>query len=172
MSLNISDWISDNEQPREATISEVEKKLGVKLPSAYIALMKSWNGGYLPNEHQVLIGEKIPEKLNYYLGEGFWGLGTLSGISTDLNNSDGIIYTSNTAHEWGIPEKVIAFDGDGHTWLAFDYRDEALNEPKIIFIESDDLNYFTLANNFSDFLEKLIPSDQVYDYDGNVIYNR
>lgn len=170
MSLNTNTWESDNEGFTDVTV--VEEKLGVKLPFSYVELMKLWNGGYLCDEHQMPIEGEVPESLTYYLGEGFWTLSSIAGVSSDLSNSNGILYTSTTAHEWGIPHKVIAFDGDGHTWLALDYRDETLDEPRVIFIESDDLNSFVIADNFLDFLSKLIPSDQVYDHDGNLIYDK
>ena len=172
MLLNVNAWESDIEKPTDSDIEEVERILKIKLPSSYVQLMKKWNGGYFLSEHQVLIKGNVPKKLNYYLGVGFWSLGALSGISTGMANTDSIVYTAKIAHEWGIPEKVIAFDGDGHTWLAFDYRDSCLSEPKIIFIESDDLLFFDIADNFTEFLKLLIPSDQVYDYDGNIIYKR
>lgn len=169
MTLHVGGWKSANQPVNEMSIKETEEILGVNLPESYIALMKNWNGGYLQDEHQILIKEKIPENLQYYLGEGFFSLSALAGISTDVNNSEGIVYTATTAHEWKIPKKIIAFDGDGHTWIAFDYRENA-DEPKIIFIESDNLASFEIASNFTSFIDLLIPSNEVYDYDGNIIY--
>lgn len=168
MVFDVNGWTSDNQEIDDAEVSQVEKRLGVKLPSSYISIMKKWNGGYLQEEHQILIDRDVPENLDYYLSEKFWTLSSVAGISSDINNREGIIYKSQTAHEWGIPDKVIAFDGDGHTWVAFDYRDNP-DEPKIIFIESDELLSFVLANDFTDFISKLIPSSQVYDNDGNII---
>ncbi|WP_170164133.1 SMI1/KNR4 family protein [Gallaecimonas pentaromativorans] len=171
MVLDVNGWASENKKFDDAEVSKIEKELGVKFPQSYISLMKDWNGGYLHEEHQILIENDVPEDLIYYLGERFWTVGSVAGISADLNNSEGIINKSKTAHEWGIPEKVIAFDGDGHTWVAFDYRDNP-DKPKIIFIESDELLSFFLASDFSDFISKLIPSSQVYDNDGNVIFEQ
>lgn len=169
MTMTVNNWKSDNPKVSDFLVNEVEQMLGVKLPKSYVSLMKQWNGGYLEEEHQVILLNEVPENLNYYLGEGFWGLNLLAGISNDINNNEGIVYTAQTAHEWGVPEKVIAFDGDGHTWLALDYREDK-NNPKVIFIETDNLLSFNLAKNFNDFIESLIPSNQVYDADGNVIY--
>lgn len=169
MALIVNNWESDNPKVNDLLVSDVEQVLGVKLPESYISLMKQWNGGYLEEEYQVVLLDSVPENLNYYLGEGFWGLNLLAGISTDINNNEGIVYTAQTAHEWGVPEKVISFDGDGHTWLALDYRENEKN-PKVIFIETDNLVFLELAKNFGDFIESIIPSNQVYDADGKVIY--
>ncbi len=170
MTLNVNGWVSDNQEISSSTIDEIEQQLGIKLPLSYVSLMKKWNGGHLRDEYQILIKGIVPENLNYYLGDGFWTLSTLAGISSDASNSDGLVCTAQTAHEWGIPDKVIAFDGDAHTWVAFDYRDSNSEEPKIIFIESDDLQSFNLADDFASFIDQLIPSTEVYDYDGNIIY--
>lgn len=173
MPLNVGLWKSKNHVPAKSDIDEVEKILGIQLPYSYIDLMKKWNGGYFPDEYQIVLKDNMPKELDYYLGSGFWSLSMLSGISSDIKNNQGIVCTAKSAHEWGIPERVLAFDGDGHTWVAFDYRDVSVDDdPRIIFIESDDLNWVTLADNFTEFQNLLVPSDQVYDYDGNVIYKK
>ncbi|MCY9846365.1 SMI1/KNR4 family protein [Vibrio caribbeanicus] len=172
MLLDIDGWESDNDSYNDVVLIAVEKKLGVKLPASYIDLMKVWNGCYFEDEYQVPIENDVPQELSYYLGDGFWALSSIAGLSLDESNDSGILYTSSSASEWGVPNGVIAFCGDGHTWLALDYRNEKLDEPSVIFIESDDLNSFVISNNFIDFLKKLIPSDQVYDYDGNIIYQK
>ncbi|MEJ2046471.1 MAG: SMI1/KNR4 family protein [Reinekea sp.] len=167
--MNIDGWVSENKKITNMVIDNVERTLGVKLPSAYIQLMTRWNGGGFPESYQILIEGDVPENLKYYLGDGFWELNQLAGISGKDDSYNSIIYTAQTAHEWGIPREVIAFDGDGHTWLAFDYRD-SIHEPKIIFIESDEFKSFDISRNFRSFIERLIPSNQVYDHDGNLIY--
>lgn len=168
MALDINGWKSSNDDVNSLMVNDVEMLLAVKLPQSYIELMKEWNGGFLQEEHQILVDGIIPEKLNYYLGEKLWALSAVAGISTDIKNSEGIVCVTQTAREWGIPEGVIAFDGDGHTWIAFDYRRSPI-EPKIIFIESDELIYYDLAENFSAFISRLIPSSQIFDHDGNII---
>jgi hypothetical protein len=169
MALTVDNWKSDNPKVSELMVNEVEQVLGVKLPESYISLMKKWNGGYLEEEYQVVLLNDVPENLDYYLGEGFWSLNLIAGISSDINNSEGIIYTAQTAHEWGVSEKIIAFEGNGHTWLALDYRENKDN-PKVIFVETDNLLFFDLAKSFDDFIQNLIPSYQVYDINGSVIY--
>lgn len=158
MTLNIEGWKSDNPEVNDFEIAQVEKALGVKFPKSYISLMKKWNGGYLIDEHQLFIDGDIPENLKYYLGDGFWIIGSIAGISSKVDERRGILYTAKTAHEWGIPDKIIAFDGDGHTWLGFDYRND-INAPEIIFIESDELLSFVVAKDFSAFISSLVPTE-------------
>jgi|SRR5690606_10522273 len=115
MSLSVGLWRSKNHVPAKSDIDEVEKILGMQLSSSYIDLMKEWNGGYFPDEYQILLKFNMPKELDYYLGSGFWSLSMLSGISSDIKNNQGIVCTAKSAHEWEIPERVFAFDGDGHT---------------------------------------------------------
>lgn len=169
MAFDVTKWESDNEEVNDTLVSQVEQALGVKLPESYIALMKKWNGGGLPEEYQILIGNDIPENLEYYLGDGFWALNAIAGISSNKNNHAGIIYATQTAREWGVPDKVVALDGDAHTWVALDYRSN-MNEPKVIFIETDNFLSFDIATNFQALIDQIIPSSQIYDHDGNIIY--
>ena len=35
--------------------------------------------------------------------------------------------------EWGLPQDVVLLDGDGHTWIALDYRtDPHAVEPAVV----------------------------------------
>ncbi|MCR8630881.1 SMI1/KNR4 family protein [Paenibacillus sp. N5-1-1-5] len=49
------------------------------------------------------------------------------------------------------PKHVVLISGDGHWWIALDYRDRK-EEPPVIYIESDGGTTFELAKNFNSFL--------------------
>ncbi|MER8149620.1 SMI1/KNR4 family protein, partial [Acinetobacter baumannii] len=78
----------------------------MKLPVSYIALMQQ-NGGELVNK-RLEIGEEVVcvDYLN--------GIGSKSG--------EGILLRSSLKREWGLSNKFVYLYGDGHTWLALDYR--------------------------------------------------
>lgn len=52
------------------------------------------------------------------------------------------------------------FIGDGHTWIALDYRNVAENPP-VIFIDNEVEQIIELAPNFESFLQNLT----TYEYD-------
>lgn len=168
MNFTINQEESDNPKLEVSEISNVESILNVRLPKSYIDLMSKWNGGYLNVEYVSVLPKIIPDSLECYLEDGFWTVSSISGVSGDVNNENGLVYTAKTAHEWGVHERIIAFSGDGHTWLAFDYRNEELPEPTIIFIESDDGCFLEIADNFDTYLKNLLPADHVYDDEGNI----
>ncbi|MFD2561485.1 SMI1/KNR4 family protein [Aquimarina rubra] len=152
-------------------IKSVEEKLGYSLPESYKDFIKNYNKNYFEDYSVIPINETIPDNLKYYLGEGFWTINSIYRISLDENDTKSILYGKSLAVEWGLPNDIIPLEGDGHTWLAFDYRD-CIIEPTIIFIESDALLSFKLAENFTELLNILLPYDSVYNENGDIIYNR
>lgn len=57
---------------------------------------------------------------------------------------DTIFCTASMIAEWGLPEDLVLLDGDGHCWLAFDYRSKRI-DPPVIVIESLDCSWLTIA---------------------------
>lgn len=167
--IDFSSMDAENPPYSDAVRVHLEKALGIELPDSYVSLMKKWNGGSLGDSFQIPVLD-APETLGYYLGDGFWSVYEIPGISDDAGHVASLLYAATTAHEWGVPEKVIAFCGDGHTWIAFDYRDLASVEPTIIFIETDELQFHVLARSFQELMDRLIPHASVFDPDGNIIY--
>ena len=149
----------------------VENSFGIRFPKTYIDLMKRWNGGYLGDTFQIPVKEP-PDSLHYHLGAGFFSISDIGGLTEDARSLGSILYTVTTARNWGVPKEVIPFSGDGHTWIAFDYRHLVNDEPTIIFIETDKLWFRVLANSFQELLDSLLPHDQVFDEDGEIIYTR
>lgn len=160
---------SENPEYSDEVRERVENSLGIRFPEAYLNLVKRWNGGYLGDTFQIPVKEP-PDSPHYYLGEGFFSISDIAGLTEDARSLASILYTVNTARNWGVPNEVIPFSGDGHTWIAFDYRHLVNDEPTIIFIETDKLWFRVLANSFQEMLDSLLPHDQVFDEDGNIIY--
>jgi len=113
-----------------------EKKIGYKLPKEYIGLLKIQNGGYIrfslkktPNDQIYGIGPYFPSLTNFD-----W---------TDYE--DAVSFTLNG---------LVPFDGDGHWFLCFDYRQNN-TEPEITFIDTECDNEERVAQNFKDYLSLL-----------------
>lgn len=72
-----------------------------------------------------------------------------------MGKNPGILDSKYLLKEWDMPDGLILFNGDGHTWLAFDYRNVS-SEPPIVYVNNDeDTKIRVIANSFNEFLENL-----------------
>jgi hypothetical protein len=66
--------------------------------------------------------------------------------------------------EWKQPSELLLFSGDGHWWLALDYRDCGPDgEPPIVFYENDSEgspDELVLASSFREFICLLEPEPE------------
>ena len=145
-------------------IEVFEKEYGVKLPEEYISFAGK-NGSWV-----VKLPPYNSDLTKYYFGEGFYEIERFYGLDAEDFESSSIFDSASLAEEWRLPKKLVLIDGDGHTWLALDYRNSDI-EPLVIVIESDKSNYLVVANNFKDFVQSLLSYESVYDKDGGIIYN-
>lgn len=124
-------------------IEMAEQQLQVKLPSAYLELLSEQNGG-------TLLHKAFPTMEPNSWAEDHVHLDTIYGIAKD----EGILQSTYLIREWGLPERLVLFGGDGHSWFAFDYRETDENPP-IIYLEADEEIVFELASNFEAFIAGL-----------------
>lgn len=147
------------EEYTEEVRMKVEKKLGVKLPKAYIDLMKVHNGGYLDYSH--LHSAKVPD--------GIVEITQISGIDFE----EGIIESPYYIEEWNMEEGLVIFSGDGNYWLAFDYRKHTGDSPSIVYMEDTDEPAVKIADNFELFLKKLqLPQEGDFEEEEETIYTK
>ena len=133
-------------QPKltEKRILSAEKKLGFRLPKAFLDLLKVQNGGYirfsLPDSpHRMICG----------IGPNFPSL-----LRTNLDEVQEYV---------SFPLKgLIPFDGDGHWHLCLDYRKNP-KSPSVTYIDIECDNQKTIAKSFADYL-KLLVIDTEDDY--------
>lgn len=125
----------------EDVLSEVETRLGVKLPTDYLEAIRIQNGGYVENRD-------LPITWN---GQDDIALvDSIAGVGL----SDGLIQSKVLMTEWGVEDdRLIAFAGDGHFFLAFDYRERVA--PKIAYIDTDTEEIDVLFDSFRQFTEAL-----------------
>ncbi|MCY9277090.1 SMI1/KNR4 family protein [Bacillus haynesii] len=155
-------WTYEDEDPytlksiSERDIQKAEKKLGVKLPEEYKALILEQNGGYInfnafPSERPTSWA-KDHVQVDYLLG---------------LGKKEGILESKAYIKEWGLPDNLILIHGDGHTWIALDYR-EMKENPPVHYFDSEFEENFRLADSFGEFLSKLY-TDSMDDDDCQLI---
>uniref|UniRef100_UPI003F83BE8F SMI1/KNR4 family protein n=1 Tax=Bacillus safensis TaxID=561879 RepID=UPI003F83BE8F len=64
--------------------------------------------------------------------------------------------------EWELPEGLVLINGDGHTWVAMDYRKTKEN-PAIHYFDVEMEEDFKLANSFDEFIEGLYTAEYAVD---------
>ncbi|MBU5208143.1 SMI1/KNR4 family protein [Bacillus safensis] len=135
----------------EAEISKAEKKLGVTLPGTYKKLILEQNGGYT-------IHNAFPTTHSNSWAEDHIQFNHLLGIDED----EGIMDSAYLIKEWELPEGLVLINGDGHTWVAMDYRKTKEN-PAIHYFDVEMEEDFKLADSFDEFIEGLYTVEYTVD---------
>ncbi|MBO1001005.1 SMI1/KNR4 family protein [Bacillus sp. SD075] len=135
-------------------VKKAEELFNVTLPNSYIAILKQQNGGQpICNAH--------PSPVPTVWGESFVIVEHIKGIGA----GNGILENDYYIKEWELPEGLILFNGDGHTWLAFDYRD-ATSSPPIVYVDVDLEQTIQIADSFEEFLKNLYLENEEFDFEG------
>jgi hypothetical protein len=126
----------------EKGIEAAEAMLGVKLPETYKQLILIQNGGYIAyNAHP----SPVPTN---------WAADHVQVDALMAISEDGILSSHYYIQEWGLPEGLVLLHGDGHMWIALDYR-QTDEDPPVIFIDSEAEQIVELAPDFDTFLNGL-----------------
>ena len=161
--FDLSDFWEDSDYARREYIDDpltkekieaVEATLGYKLPSAYIALSKSQNGGFpKKTSHRTHAATSWSE--NGIMISGIYSIGSTKAYS--LLGSRGSTFW---CEEWGYPPIGIYFadcPSAGHDMLCLDYRlCGSTGEPRIVHIDQESDYLIThVADNFESFIRGL-----------------
>ncbi|MCY7582129.1 SMI1/KNR4 family protein [Bacillus altitudinis] len=135
----------------EAEIAKAEKKLGVILPDTYKKLILKQNGGYT-------VHNAFPTTYSNSWAEDHIQFNHLMGIA----EGEGIMDSAYLIKEWELPEGLVLINGDGHTWVAMDYRKTKEN-PTIHYFDVEMEEDFKLADSFGEFIEGLYTVEYTVD---------
>ncbi|MBD3861274.1 SMI1/KNR4 family protein [Bacillus sp. 28A-2] len=139
------------EKINEKEIAEAEKKLGVTLPDTYKKLILEQNGGYI-------VHNAFPTPQPNSWSEDHIQFTHLRGIAED----DGIMESEYLIKEWDLPKGLILINGDGHTWVAMDYRKTKENPP-IHYFDLEMEEDFKLADSFDELIKGLYTVEYIVD---------
>lgn len=124
-------------------IEKAEEKLKIKLPQSYITILQEQNGGSIKFN-------SYPTDVPTSWADDHINVDHILGIGP----KDSIVQSEAIIKEWDMPEGLILFNGDGHTWVAFDYRTVS-SDPSIVYVDNEDDMIIKIADTFDEFLERL-----------------
>ncbi|MCM2990319.1 SMI1/KNR4 family protein [Bacillus safensis] len=139
-------WDKDTESEEtfkkinERGIAKAEKKLGVILPDTYKKLILEQNGGYT-------LHNAFPTNQPNGWAEDHVSFDHLRGIA----KGEGIMDSDYLIEEWELPEGLVLICGDGHTWIALDYR-ETKEHPPVHYFDLEYETDFKLADSFDELI--------------------
>lgn len=133
-------------------VREAEELLGVRLPEPLLELLRVQNGGTVVDERSAFpTTERTSWASDHVPFDSVMGIGTAEGSLSLLD-------TPYLVEEWGLPSPVVLLTGDGHTWIALDYR--AGGEPSVVWLDADDESELALAPDLRTFLDGLVPAER------------
>lgn len=157
----VSFWHPEIERLRlppltDELIVDAEAQLGVTLPPDLIHLLRIQNGGVIADAW-----DACPADTNFY-AEDHVSFDRLHGIGpAGQAQTITLLDTPYLVREWDLPSPVVLLSGQGHYWLALDYRDcGPAGQPRVVWIDNEMDHELTLAPNFRTFVERLTASAQ------------
>jgi len=73
----------------------------------------------------------------------------------------GILQTAYMTKEWGLPGGLVLLNGDGHWWIALDYRSSGpTGPPTVVWVDVERDEDLQLAKRFTAFREQLKPTTE------------
>lgn len=163
--IKASFW-SDSPHGRQPPLThqaarDAECALGVKLPAALLELLWIQNGGVVADEWcSYPTSDPTSWAEDHVPFECVMGIGR---VEANLSLLD----TPYLVGEWDLPAHIVLLAGDGHSWIALDYRASGpRGEPSVTWFDADTQTELPLAPDFRSFVEGLTrdatsPTDEV-----------
>lgn len=128
-------------------LADCEALLGIKLPSEYVALLRVRNGGAVGKEYSAFrTSHPTSWSVDHVPFEYCYGIGT---------DAPSITESPYLNSEWGQPDELVLLHGEGHYWIALDYRGDRAAEPSVVWFDNEMSEDLKLADSFAAFLEGL-----------------
>ncbi|MFC5753789.1 SMI1/KNR4 family protein [Actinomadura rugatobispora] len=142
----------------EEAVGEAERELALRLPALLLDLLSVQNGGEVAEAWDAFPTDEpnswSPDHVPF---PDLLGIGRREGTLSLLD-------TPYLTQEWGLPSPVVLLSGDGHYWIALDYRASGVDrEPSVTWLDADRGTELALAPDFRSFVEGLVPSGMFDD---------
>ncbi|PWK47049.1 SMI1/KNR4 family protein SUKH-1 [Actinoplanes xinjiangensis] len=135
-------------------VVHAQKQLGVDLPADLIHLLRTQNGGVIAETW-----DACPADANFY-AEDHVPFDHLHGIGpADHARMTTMLDSPYLVQEWELPSPVVLLSGQGHYWVALDYRKcGPTGEPSVVWLDNEMDHELPLAPDFRTFVERLTSS--------------
>ncbi|MEO3930655.1 SMI1/KNR4 family protein [Micromonosporaceae bacterium B7E4] len=135
-------------------VSAAERVLGVTLPDDLLRLLRIQNGGVVADMWDACPAEGSLYADDHVPFEQLFGIGP-----ADHANVLSVLDTPYLVQEWVLPTRCVLFSGQGHYWVALDYRTCGSDAaPSVVWIDNEMGHELQLAPDFRAFVERLAPS--------------
>ncbi|MFN3220038.1 MAG: SMI1/KNR4 family protein [Acidimicrobiales bacterium] len=129
-------------------LADCEAFLGVELPSEYVSLLRTRNGGAVAREFSAFpTSQPTSWAVDHVPFEYCHGIGA---------DGPSIAESPYLNSEWGQPDQLVLLHGGGHYWIALDYRGGRTTEPSVVWFDNEVSQDMTLADSFAAFLAGLV----------------
>jgi hypothetical protein len=147
----------------EEMVEEAERSLGVELPRSYVELLRVQNGGYTSSDFEAFPTRQPTSWADDHVPfEQVFGIGRADAEYPER----GLLDNAYFLDEWNVPEGLVLLSGDGHYWIALDYRDSGpRREPSVCWFDTEVDEDLELAASFDDFLRGLCSAELFDDED-------
>ena len=138
----------------DEAVRDAEKVLGVRLPEALLELLRVQNGGIVVRERSAFpTAEPTSWAPDHVPFDSVMGIGRVPRTLSLLDSP-------YLVGEWGLPSPVVLLTGDGHTWVALDYREcGPEGEPSVVWLDAESETESPLAPDLRSFLAGLVPAE-------------
>ncbi|MFD8481433.1 SMI1/KNR4 family protein [Kitasatospora sp. NPDC059673] len=134
----------------EDAVADAQHLLGVTLPAELLALLRHRNGGGIADAFAA-----FPTRRPTSWSTDHVPFDHLLGIG-HRPDALSLLDTPYLIDEWELPSPVVLLCGDGHYWIALDYRVCGPHgEPSVTWLDAEDGTELALAPDLRTFLEQL-----------------
>ncbi|MEU6878894.1 SMI1/KNR4 family protein [Streptomyces sp. NPDC046712] len=134
----------------DAVVRNAERRLGVRLPASLLELLRVQNGGQVAE-----LWDAFPTDAPTSWSESHVPFDEMMGIGRH-DGQLSLLDSPYLVEEWGLPSPLVLLSGDGHCWIALDYRARGEHgEPSVTWFDVDGNTELPLATDFRTFVERL-----------------
>ncbi|MFD6280749.1 SMI1/KNR4 family protein [Streptomyces sp. NPDC060209] len=147
----------------DSVVQDAERQLGVRLPASLLEVLRIQNGGLVADPWNA-----FPTDVPTSWSENHVPLDDMMGIGRHEGQLS-LLDSAYLVEEWGLPSPLVLLSGDGHCWIALDYRTGGeRGEPSVTWFDVDGGTELPLATDFTTFVERLTAADSfdLHDADG------
>lgn len=141
-------------------VARAEDVLGVTLPADLLDLLRLRDGGAVADVWSALpTGRPTSWSESHVPFAELMGIGRLPATETGFTGPMSLLDTPYLVAEWELPSPIVLLSGDGHWWIALDYREcGPRGEPSVTWFDAEDESELALAADFRSFVQALVPA--------------